>query len=269
MKNTAVTPRALELKKHLGQVFLKDQKVIDRIISACQLTKSDSVLEIGPGQGALTHKLGKAAKEVIAIETDKRFVDSFTENALPDNIKIIHADFLKIDLNEFPRGLIAVGNLPYYIASPIIQKLIEGRKCFKRLFLTVQLEFGKRMIASPGTKDYSALTCFVQYYSTAKMLFQIKKGSFSPVPKVDSCFMQLEMREHPELKATDETLLFKIIHLAFQQRRKTFPNTLAQFAGKQKVEQILETLNLNNRLRPENLSVNDFVRIANALNTRN
>ncbi len=260
MKNTgpAITP-----KRQLGQVFLTDKNIIQKIISSCAITPEDKVLEIGPGPGTLTGYLASMAKEVIAVETDQRFCQQLEQDYKGKNITIVHADFLKYDLRSLPKNLIVVGNIPYYISSPIIETLIENRARFTSLFLTVQLEFGRRMVAAPHTKDYSALSCFVQYYTSPKILFKISNVSFSPKPKVDSCFMHLAVRTKPLLKAKDESLLFKLIQHAFQQRRKTLPNAFQPVVEKGKLISILTNLGLNPQLRPENLTIQNFVDISN------
>ena len=158
-----------------------------------------------------------------------------------------------------------IGNLPYYIASPIMTRLLDDRKFFSSIFITVQLEFGQRLCAKVDTKDYSALSCFVQYFASVKMLFKIKNSAFKPVPKVDSCFIRLIPYENFSLKANDEELLFKIIRGAFQQRRKILPNTLSSLIEREKLYPILESLKIDPKLRPENLSVKDFVGLANAV----
>ncbi len=254
-------------KKHLGQVFLKDETVIRKIVSSCNIQKTDTVLEIGPGPGALTGFLAERAKKVIAVETDKRFCEKLEKDFQGKNVEIIHADFLKCDLGKFPRNLIAVGNLPYYISSPIIGKILEGRAQFTSAFFTVQLEFANRLIAKISTRDYSSLTCFAQYYADVKKMFKISRGSFRPIPKVDSAFVHLQLYKSPPLKAADEKLLFEIIHTAFQQRRKTILNALNILYPKSQIASILATLDINPQLRPENLRLEDFINISNAFPT--
>jgi len=269
-KNPSSQNRLLDLsahifpKKRLGQVFLADRNVAKKMISACHLTAADTVLEIGAGLGTLTEAIAGLVKKVIAIETDKRFCLRLSDQFKGRNVAVIQADFLKYDMDTLPSGLIAIGNLPYYISSPIIAKLLKHRKYFASIFITVQLEFGRRMVARPHTKDYSALTCLVQYYAQCQMLFGIKKTSFRPMPKVDSCFMHLALRDEPLFPAADESWLFKIIHHAFQQRRKTILNALNPIIAKDKLSPILDSLKMNPHLRPENLSIKDFVDMANA-----
>ena len=268
-------------KKHLGQRFLIDPQVTAKIISACQLKPEDTVLEIGPGSGVLTRWIAPRVKRVIAVETDQRFFEKLKEETLKTNIEVIHADFLKYDLGllQSVKKLKVIGNLPYYISSPIITRLLNARQYFSSIFITVQLEFGRRLGAKVDTKDYSALSCFVQYCADVKMLFKIKGAAFKPVPKVDSCFMRIIPHEkfpfidlcttttnigkEKVSKANDEELLFKIIQQAFQQRRKTLPNTLSGLIERERLYPILESLKIDPKSRPENLSVKDFVELAN------
>ena len=252
-------------KKQLGQHFLIDWHVTGKIISACQLKPDDIVLEIGPGLGVLTRKIASLVKKVIAIETDRSLCEELRREATNSNLEVIHADFLKYNFDLLPQKLKVIGNLPYYISSPIVTRLLNDRFFFSSIFITVQLEFGQRLCAKVDTKDYSALSCFVQYFADVKMFFKIKNTAFKPVPKVDSCFIRLIPHEHPPHKANDEGLLFKIIRGAFQQRRKTLPNTLSGFIERERLFPILESLKIDPKSRPENLSVKDFVDLVNAV----
>ena len=254
-------------KKHLGQHFLIDPRVMERIISACQLKPDDIVLEIGPGSGVLTRRIAPLVKRVIAVETDQRFSEKLKEETFKTNIEVIHADFLKYDfgLLRSVKKLKVIGNLPYYISSPILARLLNDREYFSSIFITVQLEFGRRLCAKVGTKDYSALSCFVQYFADVKMLFKIKSAAFKPIPKVDSCFMKIIPHEKFPFKANDEDLLFKIIHQSFQQRRKMLPNTLSGLIEREQLLPILESLKIDPKSRPEDLSVKDFAELANTM----
>ena len=252
-------------KKYLGQHFLIDPQVTEKIISACQLKPDDIVLEIGPGSGVLTRRIAPMAKRVIAIETDQRLCQKLQQETQDSNIEVIHADFLKYPFDLLPEKLKVIGNLPYYISSPIIERIINNRRQFESAFITVQLEFGERLCAKVHTKDYSALSCFVQYFADVKMFFKIKSAAFKPVPKVDSCFMRIIPHEKFSIKADDENFLFKIIHQAFQQRRKMLPNTLSGLIERERLYSILESLKIDPKLRPENLSVKDFVELANTI----
>lgn len=264
--NKNVTPAAGFIpKKYLGQHFLADRHVLRKIIDSCCLTPADAVLEIGAGDGRLTREIAPRVKKVIAVETDKHLCQKLEKEFLNANVSIVHEDFLKYDLGQLSEPTKVIGNLPYYISSPIIGRILEYRRHIPAAFLTVQLEFGNRMIAAVGTKDYSALSCFVQYYTEAKILFKIKNTSFNPRPKVDSCFIQLTIPKKPIYPANDEILLFKIIHQAFQKRRKIILNALSSFDLKSHLEETFKSLSIDPHKRAENLTINDFVDLSHAI----
>lgn len=250
-------------RKSLGQVFLSDLRILGKIVTATELQSTDSVLEIGPGMGVLTEHLSKNAKEIFAVEMDKRFHQMLSEKFKDTNVRVIHQNILKLSFENLPSHLIVVGNLPYYISSPILELIIKNRARIKRAFIMVQWEFGKRMIARPHTKNYSSLTCFIEYFTQAKMLFAVGRNSFKPVPKVDSCFMRLDILEKPRYHVTNETLLFKIIHTSFQHRRKTITNAIKSLDLGDSFLQSLESLKLNPNSRPENLTVKNYCDMAN------
>jgi len=256
-------------KKNLGQNFLADKHIQQKIIQACDLKSEDVVVEIGPGQGVLTRLIAPHVKRLICVETDRDLIGplrmSFPNVLIGNPVEIIHADFLKWDMSHLPDGIKVIGNIPYYISTPIIEKLIEDRTKLSAAFLTVQLEFGGRLTAKAGGKDYGSLSCFVQYYADIKMLFKIKNTCFKPVPKVDSCFLRLMMRSQPEELASDEEFLFELIQKAFQQRRKTIVNSLKGLVGKEKLEESLERLGINPNARPENLTLSNYVGLCNTL----
>jgi 16S rRNA (adenine1518-N6/adenine1519-N6)-dimethyltransferase len=181
---------------------------------------------------------------------------------LSDNVTLIRSDILKYDLSVLPAGVKVIGNLPYYISSPIMEKILPHTPRFTDIFCTVQLEFGQRLVAKPDSRDYSALSCFAQYYTDARILFKIAKSAFLPAPKVMSCFVHLKPRE-PRMKADDTGLLFRIVHHAFQQRRKKVINSLTSLWDKNTVERLLREAGITGELRPENIPLNDYVKLAN------
>ncbi|MCX5681337.1 MAG: 16S rRNA (adenine(1518)-N(6)/adenine(1519)-N(6))-dimethyltransferase RsmA [Candidatus Omnitrophica bacterium] len=252
-------------KKSLGQHFLKDANTIDKIIRACNLQPSDNVLEIGPGLGALTEKIAPSVKTLYAVEKDRNLYSHLCENISRPNTTFDNQDFLAFNFLRVPSPVKVIGNLPYNISSPIIEKLIENRRRISKIFITVQLEFGKRLDANIGTKDYSALTCAIQYYANAKILFKIKNTCFFPAPKVESCFIQLDFKNDIDLKAKAEKIFLSLVRGAFQQRRKQIKNALASFAKQCNIKELLESLSINPESRAENLSVADFVKISNTL----
>jgi len=249
-------------KKNLGQNFLVDKRIQEKIIQACEFKPEDTVVEIGPGQGVLTRLIAPHVKKLICVETDRDLIEPLRAS-LPSLVEIIHADFLKWDMGHLPDGTKVIGNIPYYISTPIIEKLIKDRTSISSAFLTVQLEFGQRLTARSGGKDYGSLSCFAQYYADIKMLFKIKNTCFKPAPKVDSCFLNLMMRS--QVEKTDEEFLFKLIQTAFQQRRKNIVNSLKGLVGKEKLEGALETLGINPNARPENLTLSNYINLSNYL----
>lgn len=257
--------------KRLGQNFLIDKNIQKRIIGSLELKGEDVVLEIGPGLGAITKDICSSVKKVIAIEKDKRLFNFFLQGGLPKNLEIIQQDILKHDFRksftEAHSKLKVAGNLPYYISSPILISLLRNRKAVDSIFITVQKEFAERVVAGPGTKSYGSISCFVQFYAHPVILFNIKKNSFYPVPKVDSCFMKIDVRGEG-LYLTDEEKLFKIIRACFEKRRKTILNSLHSkyaFISKSDLETRLKISRVSPGSRPETIALNKFVDIANAL----
>ena len=256
---------AFVAKKRLGQNFLHDRKVQARIIEACEFSPEEVVLEIGPGQGALTQLILPCVKGVIAVEADRQLAEGLEREFAGSNLTLHQGDFLKFDLSKIPAPIKVVGNLPYYISTPIITSVLENREKFTSLFMTVQLEFGERLIAKPGNKIYSSFTCFVNYFSEPKLLFTISKHAFSPAPKVQSCFMRLDMRKVPPVSVEDEALFLQVIRLAFQQRRKTLLNSLSQLCPKDKLGAVLAGAGVPERTRAEELGLSEFAKISNCM----
>ena len=261
-------------KKSLGQNFLIDKNIQRKIIRACDLNREDIVLEIGAGTGDLTVQLALSVKKVHALEIDQRLYPSLEQNLNACiNCQIIKADILKFDIKKFlqvnkiGQRIKVIGNIPYYISSPIIEHLIGYRQAISTIFITVQKEFGRRVNAVPGSKEYGSFSCFVQYYARSKILFEIKKGSFKPSPKVDSCFLALEFRESPAVKVKDEEKFFKLIRTAFNQRRKTLRNSLDGFVAQEKIAQFLDYAGINRNVRPEDLTLEQFAGLANMVFT--
>jgi len=226
--------------KRLGQNFLIDQNIKDKIINSIEVGKENTVLEIGPGLGTLTQDLCKKAERVIAVEKDKRLYDFLTKNLSWGNLELINDDILKYEFENLSSKLIIVGNLPYSISSPILNHLINNRDYISSIYITVQAEFGQRLVASPGTKDYSSLSCYAQFYTEPNTLFNIPKRAFYPVPEVDSCFMRMNIRKDKPYEV-DEERLFKIIRASFSKRRKTILNSLSSSGIFKSKEEALTT----------------------------
>ncbi len=260
-RSSVVLPRA---KKHLGQNFLTDENIIRKIVSACSLQDDQPVLEIGPGRGALTRHIAPRVKSLYAIETDPALCGLLKELFPEDHVHLIQSDFLNFPMSGLPAPVKVIGNLPYCISTPVIEKLISERHCVTEAFLTVQHEFGKRLTARPHSKDYGSLSCYIQYYAQTQIHFLISPSCFNPVPKVTSCFLHISFRE-TKIPVTDEELLFKLIRTAFQHRRKTLVNALAGGWKKATILTALEQLKINPSSRAETLSLTDYCRLINAI----
>ena len=236
------------------------------------------VIEIGPGLGTLTNELLKKAKKVIAIELDSRMVEILEERfSLFNNFEIINDDVLKVDLvniiksekenNEIKEAKI-VANLPYYITTPIIMKLLESRLDLESITVMIQKEVAERLCAIPGEKQSGAITYSVYYYAEAYKVLEVKNTSFIPAPEVDSEVIKLKIRKEPPIKVESEKKLFKIIKYAFMQRRKTLLNALSKcdlFKNKEEIKKIFDELDFDERIRGEELSLEDFAKIANKI----
>lgn len=257
-------------KKSLGQNFLVDKNIRSKIISACRFRDADIILEIGAGRGEITRLIAQTASKIYALEIDPQLCHILKDSTkdLP-NVKIINQDILKFGLTTYfaklPQKIKVIGNIPYYITSAIIELLLKHRNIISSIFLTVQKEFANRVCAKPGSKDYGAFSCFVQYYSQARILFSIKNTCFAPVPKVDSSFLCLDIMGQPKVKVKDEEIFFKIIRQAFNKRRKTLRNSLKSVIPPEKLAHFLKEHNINHNIRPEDMSLDDFANLANNL----
>lgn len=255
-------------KKSLGQNFLVDKNIQRKIIDSIEFKSNDTVLEIGAGRGELTWLIAKTARYVYALEIDSDLCQTLKINLKRhSNVKIINKDILKFNLSKYfgkTAGKIKIfGNIPYYISSPIIEHILKFKDKIDSMFITVQKEFGKRVVAAAGSKDYSSFSCFVQYHSLPKILFTIKKGSFFPVPKVDSCLLRLDIRGLAPVEIKDEGLFFKVIRASFNKRRKTLRNSLSGIIPKQKLDLFFTRFGMDPNIRPEQLSLSDFANLIN------
>ncbi|CUS83416.1 16S rRNA (adenine1518-N6/adenine1519-N6)-dimethyltransferase [Candidatus Kryptonium thompsonii] len=256
--------------KYLGQHFLSDKNIARKIAEAVNPQPDDVIVEIGAGEGFLTEQFVGRVKKVFAVEVDKRAVDFLKvrfgaeELVREDRIEIIHQDFLKLDLKMFEGfGKVRlIGNIPYSITSSIIFKAIENRNLIKDLTIMVQLEVAMRIVSNPGVKDYSILSVLCQAYSKPEILFRVSRNVFYPKPKVSSAVIRLDF-EKGELseKIIDDAFFKKIVKTAFNKRRKILKNTLAELFD----EETLSRLNFDLSLRPEQLSVEEFIELSNML----
>lgn len=262
--------------KNLGQNFLIDESVIIDACDSANINKEDLVIEIGPGLGTLTKYILERAGKVICVELDERMIDILKERFfLYENFEIINEDVLKVDLhklikeekNENIKNVKIVANLPYYITTPIIMKLLEERLDLQSITVMVQKEVAERLIAVPGEKFTGAITYSVYYYADSENVRVVDKSSFIPEPSVESEVINLKIRENPPVNVNNEELFFKLIKIAFMQRRKTLVNSLSNsgFIEKNKIIEILKQLNINENIRAEKLSIQDFANIANKI----
>jgi len=254
-------------KKHLGQHFLKDKNYISRIIRTAEIGKDDVVVEIGPGTGALTFQLAELAGRVIAIEIDHALSQELAERAaLYPNLTIIEADALRFPYETIETKFKVVANLPYYISTPILFRLMELRHKIISLTIMLQKEVAKRIVALPGGKDYGILSIAVQFYAVPAILFQIPPGAFFPVPEVDSAVLKIIPRKRPAVEVRNEPLFWSVIKSAFSHRRKTLLNSLSM-AGfpKEVTEPILHSAGLAPLVRPEEIGMEAWGKIADAL----
>ncbi|MFA5150561.1 MAG: 16S rRNA (adenine(1518)-N(6)/adenine(1519)-N(6))-dimethyltransferase RsmA [Candidatus Omnitrophota bacterium] len=256
----------IQPKKSLGQNFLADQNIRNKIIASLELKENDVVLEIGSGKGELTQAIAQRASKVFGLEIDKR-LHNFLTSAFADtgrNTEIINKDILKLDIAKFLKenkikGRIKVfGNIPYYISSPIIEHLLKFRDRIEAIFITVQKEFAARVEAVPGSKAYGSFSCFTQYYTCPRIIFNISRNCFKPAPKVDSSFLELKIRKEPAVCVKDEELFFKIIRGAFNQRRKTLRNSLEEIVSPDTLNEFFARFGLDKNIRPEDLTLENF-----------
>lgn len=277
MCNTAEILQKYEfhLEKKYGQNFLIDTNILRKIMGAAQVTKEDSVLEIGPGIGTLAQYLAEAAGRVVAVEIDKDLIPILEETLAPyDNITILNADILKVDLQKLSeeqggRPLKVVANLPYYITTPIIMALFESHVPIESITVMVQSEVAERMQVGPGTKDYGALSLAVQYFSKPEVMVRVPASCFIPRPKVDSTVIRLTRHIDPPVEVDDEAYLFAVIRASFNQRRKTLVNGLVNAGSlgvtRQQVEEVLEQMGVSKTIRGETFTLERFAELSNRL----
>ena len=259
----------LRAKKSLGQNFLKDPLYLKKIADAAQVGPEDRVLEIGPGLGHLTRVLVKRTKKVLALELDERLIPLLQQEfGNVQNIEILHADALEHAYGSLTGRWKVVANLPYYISTPIIQKLISYREKFVSLTLMLQKEVAVRIASPPGNKDYGYLSVLVQLYAEPRIEFLVPPDAFTPQPEVDSAVVTLVIREHPAVPLADEKFFVRVVKAAFSQRRKTLRNALKQLeVPGEKMQLVLSKTGIDLGRRAETLSVAEFGRLADFLSS--
>ena len=260
--------------KGLGQNFLINPSVCPKIAEMGNANQDFGIIEIGTGFGTLTAELARRAKKVVAIEIDSRLIPVLDETLAEfDNIKIINQDFMETDLNkiiseEFSGMKVAVcANLPYYITSPVIMKLLESRVPIESITVMVQKEAGQRLCAEVGTRESGAITVAVNYYGTAKMLFNVSRGSFMPAPNVDSCVIRIDVNKNYLLEKNAEDFFFKIVKCGFAQRRKTIAKSISSQMNieKSEIQNILKNMSLSETARTEQLNMNQLIQLSENL----
>lgn len=255
-------------KKKFGQNFIIDENIIDSIINKANIDKNTLVIEIGPGAGSLTYKLAKNAKNVICYEIDTTLKDILKNNLKEfDNVDIIYNDFLKQNIKEDIKKynyekLYVVANLPYYITTPILIKIIEDSIAVDKIVVMVQKEVGDRFKAKPNSKDYSSLSVYLNYYFDVKKILDVSRNVFMPKPNVDSIVVEFSKKERVNLK--NEQLFFKLVRDSFKQKRKNLRNNLKGY-DLERINNILNKYNFDLTIRAEQLDINIFIDIANNL----
>lgn len=263
-------------KKQYGQNFLTNSAIPKKIAAESGITAEDGVIEIGPGFGILTRELCSIANKVVAIEIDTELMNILPEKLTGiDNYKILNEDILKTDIakliaDEFPNRQVSVcANLPYYITTDIVMKLLEGEYGFKTITVMVQKEVAERFCAKAGTAGYGAITASISYYASVKRLFTVKAGSFDPKPKVDSAVIRFDVYKTPHVSVLDKDTLFEVIRAAFSQRRKTLLNTLASafnnYLSKEQIAEIIRKCGFSETVRGEELDIYNFAKIADLI----
>ena len=271
----------IKANKSLGQNFLINSEVVENIVNSSEITKEDMVIEIGPGLGTLTKYLLDKAGKVLCVELDTKMIKILQDRFLIyDNFEVINTDVLKLNLNDIiyenkKQGKIkdvkVVANLPYYITTPIIMKLLEEKLDIKSITVMIQKEVADRLIETPGGKNTGAITYTVYYYCDSEKIMEVPNSSFIPEPEVTSEVIKMNLRSKPVVDIDNNKVMFMIIKSAFMQRRKTLLNALTNtkvFLNKEEGLKILNELNLNENVRAEELSIQDFANIAKSITER-
>ena len=261
--------------KALGQNFLIEESVLDEIVTGSGIDRDVCVLEIGPGIGVLTEKLAQNAKKVVAVEIDDQLIPVLADTmGAFDNVTVVHSDIMKCDLNELIQShfkgerVKVAANLPYYITTPIVMRLLESRQFFESITVMVQKEVAQRFDARPGGKEYGAISVAVQYFTDTQILTHVPPECFMPAPKVTSSVIKMEVRAQPKAAPKDEKLFFQLVKASFAQRRKTLVNGISNGGlgfTKEQVANALESMGLDKNIRGERLSIQEFADLSDLL----
>lgn len=274
---SVVEKHNFKFSKSLGQNFLIDDNVIDKILNGARLSEGDNIIEVGPGIGTLTREMGKIADKVVAIEIDKSLIPILKETLGDfDNIEVINNDILKVNIEELVKEkfdnkpIKLVANLPYYITTPIVMKFLEENIPVTDIVVMVQKEVADRMNAKPSTKDYGALSVAVQYYCDTEIVAKAPRHMFIPQPNVDSTVIGLHVREEKKYNVDNEDVFFKTVKASFGQRRKTLLNSLGGlgFLNKDEIKEVLKEANIDEKRRGETLTIEEFATLSNVINSR-
>ena len=263
-------------QKKFGQNFLIDKNILSGIINGAQIDENDMVIEIGPGIGTMTQMLCERARRIVAVEIDKNLIPILNETLSSyDNVKVINEDILNVDIRKLVeeenagKPVKIVANLPYYITTPIVMGLLEGNAPIKSITIMIQKEVADRINSVPGGKEYGALSLAVQYRASTEVIMNVSPECFIPKPKVGSCVIRLDLYTEKPIKADDESIMFKIIRAAFNQRRKTLINGLKNAQNlnytKEQITRAIEKMGLDENIRGEKLSLEEFVELSNIL----
>lgn len=274
---SVVEKHNFKFSKSLGQNFLIDDNVIDKILNGARLSEGDNIIEVGPGIGTLTREMGKIADKVVAIEIDKSLIPILKETLGEfDNIEVVNNDILKVNIEELVKEkfdnkpIKLVANLPYYITTPIVMKFLEENIPVTDIVVMVQKEVADRMNAKPSTKDYGALSVAVQYYCDTEIVAKAPRHMFIPQPNVDSTVIVLHIREEKKYNVDNEDIFFKTVKASFGQRRKTLLNSLGGlgFLNKDEIKEVLKQSNIDEKRRGETLTIEEFATLSNVINSK-
>ena len=274
---SVVEKHNFKFSKSLGQNFLIDDNVIDKILNGARLSEGDNIIEVGPGIGTLTREMGKIADKVVAIEIDKSLIPILKETLGEfDNIAVVNNDILKVIIEELVKEkfdnkpIKLVANLPYYITTPIVMKFLEENIPVTDIVVMVQKEVADRMNAKPSTKDYGALSVAVQYYCDTEIVAKAPRHMFIPQPNVDSTVIGLHVREEKKYNVDNEDIFFKTVKASFGQRRKTLLNSLGGlgFLNKDEIKEVLKQSNIDEKRRGETLTIEEFATLSNVINSK-
>ncbi|MDM5196822.1 16S rRNA (adenine(1518)-N(6)/adenine(1519)-N(6))-dimethyltransferase RsmA [Fictibacillus enclensis] len=264
-------------KKSLGQNFLIDRNILNNIVAQANLTEHSGAIEIGPGIGSLTEHIARHSQKVVAFEIDQRLLPILRETLAPyPHVKVIHSDILEADVNkviqeEFSgiEDIMVVANLPYYVTTPIIMKLLTEKLPIRGIVCMIQKEVADRLAAKPGTKEYNSLSIAVQYYAEAETVLKVPKTVFVPAPNVDSAVIRLTLRKEPPVQVQDEDFLFEVIRSSFAQRRKTLWNNLLNNLPlkekREELEKVFGHIEIDPKRRGETLTIQEFAKLSDAL----